>query len=129
MVDLAEGIRRLGFRRWYERQLIESHVYFITAFLSLIVVIAGIEGYSASAGGSSRLLMVAVVVGGVVLCGWSFHRYQHMLGRAVRAAEHSKCEKCATYGAFEIVRAAEELKTGSNVTVRCRKCAHEWRMD
>lgn len=128
MLNVAEGIRRLGFRRWYERQLIESHVYFITAFLSLIVVIAGIEGYSASATGSSRLMMVAVVVGGVLVCGWSFHRYQLMLGRAVRAAEHSKCAKCATYGAFEIVRPSEELKTGSNVTVRCRKCAHEWRL-
>lgn len=129
MLDLAEGIKRLGFRRWYERQLIESHVYFITAFLSLIVVIAGMEGYSASADGSKRLLMVAVVVGGVLLCGWSFHRYQRMLARAVRAAEHSKCEKCTTYGALEVVRPSDAARAGSMITVRCRKCAHEWRMD
>jgi len=47
MADLAEGIRKTGFRRWYERQLIESHLYFVTAVLSLIVVGAGLEGFTA----------------------------------------------------------------------------------
>ena len=34
----ADGIRKLGFRRWYERQLIESHAYFLTCFLCMIKV-------------------------------------------------------------------------------------------
>ena len=34
----ADGIRQLGFRRWYERQLIESHAYFLTCFLCMIMV-------------------------------------------------------------------------------------------
>lgn len=129
MVDLAEGIRRFGFRRWYERQLIESHVYFVTAFLSLIVVVAGLEGYNATAHGPTRLLMVALVAGGVVLCAWAFRRYQFMLGRAVRAAEHSTCSKCSTYGALEVVRWSMEGKPAPTLTVRCGKCAHEWQID
>jgi hypothetical protein len=36
----ALGIRKLGFERWFERQLIESHVYFVTSFLCLILVLA-----------------------------------------------------------------------------------------
>jgi hypothetical protein len=36
----AEGISKHGFRGWYERQLIEGHVYFVTWFLSLILVVA-----------------------------------------------------------------------------------------
>ena len=128
MVDLAEGIRRFGFRRWYERQLIESHVYFVTAFLSLIVVVAGLEGYNATAQGSTRLLMVALVAGGGILCAWAFRRYQFMLGRAVRAAEHSTCGQCSTYGALEVVRWSTEGKPAPRLTVRCRKCAHEWQI-
>ena len=128
MLDVAEGIRRFGFRRWYERQLIESHLYFVTAFLSLIVVVAGLESYNASAQATTRLLMVALIVGGVVLCAWSFKRYQFMLGRAVRAAEHSTCSKCATYGALEVVRWPSEGKPAPALRVRCRKCAHEWQI-
>lgn len=129
MLDVAEGIRRFGFRRWYERQLIESHIYFVTAFLSLIVIVAGLEGYNATAHASTRLMMVALVVGGIVLCAWSFRRYQFMLGRAVRAAEHSTCGKCATYGALEVVRWPAEDGLATAFTVRCRKCAHEWQIE
>ena len=128
MLDVAEGIRRFGFRRWYERQLIESHVYFVTAFLSLIVVVAGLESYNASAQATTRLLMVGLIAGGVVLCAWSFKRYQFMLGRAVRAAEHSTCSNCATYGALEVVRWPSEDKPAPALRVRCRKCAHEWQI-
>lgn len=129
MLDLAEGIQRLGFRRWYERQLIESHVYFVTAFLSLIVVVAGLEGYNATAQASTRLLMVGLVTGGVVLCAWAFRRYQYMLRRAVWAAEHSTCGKCTTYGALEVVRCPTEGASVPALTVRCRKCAHEWQFE
>ncbi|HEX6008134.1 MAG TPA: hypothetical protein VFY80_09235 [Burkholderiales bacterium] len=126
MVDLAEGIKRVGFKRWYERQLIESHVYFVTAFLSLIVIVAGLEGYNAAAEGSTRLYMLALIAGGIVLCAWAFRRYQFMLGRAVRAAERSICSGCATYGTFEVVPQAQAVRA---LTVRCRKCGHEWRME
>lgn len=127
MVDLAEGIRRVGFKRWYERQLIESHVYFVTAFLSLIVIVAGLEGYNGAAQSSTRLYMLALIAGGIVLCGWSFHRYQALLGRAVRAAERSTCSACTTYGILEVVRG--EAHSAGALTVRCRKCGHEWQME
>ena len=35
----ADGIRRLGFHRWYERQLIESHVYLVTGLLSRLATL------------------------------------------------------------------------------------------
>ncbi|MCI3951027.1 MAG: hypothetical protein K0R53_524 [Burkholderiales bacterium] len=126
MADLAEGIRRVGFKRWYERQLIESHVYFVTAFLSLIVIVAGIEAYSANAEGSTRLYMLTLVAGGVVLCAWSFRRYQYMLARAVHAAARSICTQCKTYGVLEVAR---EREAAPCLTVRCRKCGHEWEIE
>ena len=128
-MDTAEGIRRIGFKRWYERQLIESHVYFVTAFLSLILVVAGFEGYSASAEGFSRLYMLTLIVGGIVLCAWSFRRYQFMLARAVRAAERSTCSKCATYGVLDVVGGPLEPQGSARFTVRCCKSGHEWSME
>lgn len=128
MSDLAEGIRRVGFKRWYERQLIESHLYFITAFLCLIVAVAGLEGYNANADGASRLFMLMMVVGAAIVCGWSFQRYRLMLARAVRVAERSTCDKCATYGVLDIARrSAAELRAG--LKVKCRNCGHEWHME
>lgn len=39
-MELAEGIRKIGFARWYERQLMEAHLYLVTAFLCLILLTA-----------------------------------------------------------------------------------------
>ncbi len=36
-------IQRYGFRRWYERQLIESHAYLALGFVALIMMLAGVE--------------------------------------------------------------------------------------
>jgi len=30
-MELSDGIRKIGFRRWYERQLIEGHLYLISS--------------------------------------------------------------------------------------------------
>jgi hypothetical protein len=48
-MELAEGIKKVGFRRWYERQLIESHAYLITGLLSSILVLGSIESLSSRA--------------------------------------------------------------------------------
>jgi hypothetical protein len=128
MVDLAEGIRKTGFRRWYERQLIESHIYFVTAFLSLIVVAAGLEEFTSEIQAWVRMLMLALIAAGSVVSIWAFGRYQFMLARAVRAAERSICSQCATYGVLEVVRRAGS-ETAPWLRVRCRHCGHEWRIE
>ena len=127
-MDLAEGIRKTGFRRWYERQLIESHVYFVTAFLSLIVVAASFEEFTTEMQTGVRVLMLALVAGGSILCVWAFGRYQFMLARAVRAAERSTCSQCTSYGALEVVRRSGP-ETAPWLRVRCRHCGHEWRIE
>ena len=71
----ADGIRKLGFRRWYERQLIESHVYLVTGFLSMIMVFACFEDFSLRAPGIKPFLMLALIMGGAVLCAVSLWRY------------------------------------------------------
>lgn len=45
---LAEGIRRFGFRKWYERELLSSHAHMLLALLSTIALLASFEGFQLS---------------------------------------------------------------------------------
>ena len=133
-MGLSEGIRKIGFRRWYERKLIESHFYLVTCFLSMVVVLACFEGFSLRTPGWETLMRLTVMVIGGAVCWWTLRRYLAMLNFAVHAAEHSVCGKCGTYSAIELSgtvthRTAmqdEEETDPQAVAVRCRKCGNEW---
>jgi hypothetical protein len=46
MTEPARSIGKLGFRKWYERRLIESHAWLITCFLCALGIAASLEGLS-----------------------------------------------------------------------------------
>lgn len=132
-VDLAEGIRRIGFRRWYERQLIEIHLYLVSGFLSLVMVIACLEGFSLRAPVWETLLRLVAMIGGTALCTGSLAHYKAVIDAAEYAAERSVCGKCAAYGMLEITQAplltaphASSHPPIAPLGVRCRRCGHEW---
>jgi hypothetical protein len=131
-MELAEGIRKVGFRRWYERQLIESHLYLVSGFLCFIMVLACIEGFSLRAPAWEILVRFLAITAGSVLCLWTFRRYLAMLSVAVHAAERSVCVKCRDFGGLELGTHAVRVHGGGRedrlapVGVRCRKCGHEW---
>jgi ribosomal protein L40E len=139
-MELAEGIRRVGFARWYERQLMEAHVYLVTAFLCLILLTACLEGFNARAPGVEPLLRLVGMLAGT--CGgvWAVRRYGAILGIAERAAGQSVCKQCAAYGRLEVIGAGmlappakkQNERTGvplPHLAVRCRKCGHEWMIE
>ncbi|MGH8742527.1 MAG: hypothetical protein ACREUN_16515, partial [Burkholderiales bacterium] len=39
----ARSIERMGFKRWYERQLLESHAWLVTCILSAFAICAALE--------------------------------------------------------------------------------------
>jgi hypothetical protein len=131
-MELSEGIRRIGFRRWYERQLIESHLYLVSCFLCLVVVLACFEGFSLRAPGMETALRFAAMLAGGAVCVWTLRRYLAMLDFAVRAAERSVCGRCEAYGMLEVTGArvgfngADSTPRSVQTGVRCRKCGHEW---
>jgi len=129
----ALDIRKLGFRRWFERQLIESHVYLVTCLLCLILVFAMIEELNARGGGLERALIFALTLCAVVLGLISFERYRVMLFRALHLSGRSNCEKCGAYGQFDVLDSARadssERAREYWLKVRCRKCSHEWIME
>ncbi len=134
-MELSEGIRKLGFRRWHERQLVESHLYLVTAFLCLILVMACLEGFRFRAPGLEPLLRIAAMFVGGTIGMASLNRYLRMLRLAWHAAERSVCEKCETYGRLGVTgvggqpRPADAELALTPVRVRCLKCGHEWTIE
>jgi hypothetical protein len=135
-MKVADDIRRLGFRRWYERQLIESHAYLVTAFLALILLLAGIEGL-----GKLRdspmfyVVIVAIAAGAGTLMYVTWRRFSVLLARAELFAEAAHCPQCKTWGKFVVL--ATEAETPDDppeagrphwMRVRCKQCANEWRI-
>jgi hypothetical protein len=127
-MDLAEALRSQGFRRWYERQLIESHAWLVTGFLSLIMTAIAFEviAFRESLGGLFALM--AVGGGGVALCGYAWLRFNRQLFFAEHIAGQATCRSCRTYGKLALVSLTRDAgaPAGGFVHVRCRSCGHEW---
>ena len=123
---LAEGIRRQGFRQWYERQLLRSHAHLVLTFLCLVGVFAALESLRDTRGWGER----AGGIGSAVLCGgaglWAMRRYLRQLGRAELAAHQAVCPQCKAYARLDLVQSDA---TGDRVVVRCRGCGHGWRIE
>jgi hypothetical protein len=128
----ADRIRKLGFKRWYERTLIESHAYLVMAIFGLILTLGGVETVLQRVSGTSMLLGVVVSLFGVFLVSTGIHRYFSMLMLATGMSAHATCPQCAKYAAFNI-KASGVSDVDPNgppwLRVRCRKCEHEWTIE
>ncbi|MEY2802600.1 MAG: hypothetical protein RL513_2185, partial [Pseudomonadota bacterium] len=56
---LPDGIARLGFRKWYERELLSSHAHMLLALLALFAMLAALEAFS-EAQATEKLVDVAL---------------------------------------------------------------------
>ena len=123
-MDLAQGIRKHGFRKWYERELLQSHAHLVLAFLSAVGVFAAVEAYGHVQGMVDRAFDVLAIV----LCGavgvWAIRRYLYLLNHAEAAAHQADCPNCAAYARFTLLDAR-----GAQLRVQCVKCAHRWTID
>ena len=133
-MEPATGIRKLGFKRWFERELIESHAYLVTLFLCLVLVIALFEHLSSRTGGFDRVLMYASMLAGGAIGIFSLNRYIAILFRALRLSRRAICENCGAYSRFSVLdsgRADIEEESGRDGTwlkLSCSGCGHEWTM-
>jgi hypothetical protein len=132
-LELADDIRKRGFKKWYERQLIESHAYLVTCLLCMILVAALMEEVSFRVPGIKPFLMVAVMAGGGFLGLFAWLRYKAIMVTAERFGDRSVCEQCHAYAKFEILEsggspATPESEPDPWLRVKCRKCGHGWMM-
>lgn len=120
---LAEGIRRHGFRKWYERELLQSHAHLALTFLCMIGIVAGFESMTRGASWSERLADLVTVLLSAGAGLWALRRYLYLLNHAEAAAHQADCPQCETYGRLELLQSDA---SGEEVQVRCRKCGHVW---
>jgi hypothetical protein len=135
-VASLDRIRTDGFRRWYERQLIECHAWLVSWFLGVIVFVSGLE--LSGAGAATRVSGIALLLAGVLVAVYSWRRYRAMLVTAERLGEQASCPSCSAYGRFKVLSSwpaslpdggdpsVENAGSGLWLRAKCRKCGGEW---
>ncbi len=131
-MQVGKDIARLGFRRWYERQLVEGHAYLVAAFLALILLLAGFEALEQRSFVATAVLVVVAAAAGT-FCIVAWRRFVVLLGRAEQFAGQAGCPTCKTWGRFDVI--AEESSQRDDppeagrphwLRVRCRCCSEHW---
>lgn len=124
-MKLAEGIRTVGFRKWYERQLLQSHAHLALTFLCTIGVFGAMEAALRFHSWGDQLVdgVSVLLCAGIGL--WALRRYLFLLSYAEAMAHQAECPQCKTFGRMDLVQSDA---AGSVVQVRCRHCGHPWRI-
>lgn len=138
-MDPTSRIRKLGFRRWYERELIKGHAALVTCLLCGLTIAALMEQLNFREFGWRPLSMLVIVLGAAIL-GWaSWRSYITILVRAERYGESSTCPQCKAYGRFKVLATGLDQVPGPAAAavvplesawlrVECRMCGTTWRM-
>ena len=120
--SLAEGIRTIGFRRWYERELLSGHAHLVLLLLSVVGLMACLE-LIPSQMPAERLAFAFYGVVCAAIGVWALRRYLYLLIRAEAIANQANCPRCKAYGRLRLV---EGTKRYGTTQVQCRSCAQGW---
>lgn len=132
-----DRIRTQGFKRWYERQLIECHAWLVTCFLGIVGSASGIE-IAALRSPGARFTGIALILAGMATSLISWRRYRTMLAVAERLGERANCPACGCYARFRIIESGPtpmpdsgdpEIDTHDTkvwLRAQCRKCDRQW---
>ena len=118
-MEPSDSIARLGFSRWYERRLIESHAWFVSGFVCMILVAVWMEELAFRGSAARGLTYATLVVAALAFGAYGIYRYQKILFEAERIGARASCPACGVYARFKLV---------AGVSACCRKCSHEWRL-
>lgn len=129
-------IRKLGFRRWYERTLVEAHAHLVTCLLGTILAFAGMEMVLSHVGPARGLVGVGVGAIGVWLTLFGISHYARLLTLAQRLGSRATCSNCGTHGAFTLLAGGPEAASANTpvpesddniwLKVKCRSCGNIW---
>lgn len=120
----TERMGRLGFRKWYERELLSGHAHLVLSILSVVALLASVESFRDGPTVRLENLLFALVSGAIGL--WALRRFLYLTMRAEAIANQAVCQACGEYGRFGVVG----QNPGRNETeVCCRKCSHRWVID
>lgn len=127
---IPDTIRKRGFSKWYERELLRSHSHLVLLVLCALGALGALEAFSQS--GSERLLMVLSLLLCTAVGVWAVRRYLFFLMRAEHIANQATCPACSVHGRLGVeADSRPDAATGavSSMDVSCRKCQHRWRIE
>lgn len=135
-LDLGR-IGKLGFQKWYERQLRESHIWLVAAFVCLILLTIGFELLSFRERIVTALVTVVMIVSGLSISWLAFKKYSRSIRLARAVGDLVRCPPCGN-PSFSVVR--REIPGVNNMPTRiahdlnrdgllvsCRRCHLKWR--
>ena len=125
-MGVAGQIRRLGFRKWYERELLSSHANLVLLLLSTIGLLASAEAFSARLPLLEQLQVLLAAAASAVIGIIALRRYLYRLKHAEYVADQAVCRRCDSYAKWDSL---EEQAGGAQLSVRCRHCGHAWTLD
>lgn len=138
-MKLAKGIQTVGFRKWYERQLLQSHGHMALTFLCGVGVAAAMESLRGDRSSVDQPTSLATLAACTVTGIWALRRYLYLLQHAEMVANQAQCPACGTYGRLTLspeasaptdatpARTTEEgAEAMDPVDVCCRSCGHRW---
>lgn len=127
--SLADGIQRVGFRKWYERELLSSHAHMALALVAAVAMMASFEAFHGASAGEKILN-----TGFVLLCAavtlWAMRRYLYLLMHAEELANQANCGQCEAYGLLKLQDAQDRRPQAQRlVPVCCKRCGFQWNLE
>jgi len=122
-MKLADGIRKHGFRKWYERELLQCHAHLLLTLLCAIGLFAAFEALGRFRSFGDQLTNIAAIGASAGIGLWALRRYLRLLLHAEATAHQADCPQCKAYGRFKV---ESENAHDSSVLVCCSKCQHRW---
>jgi hypothetical protein len=122
-MKLAEGIRKHGFRKWYERELLQSHAHLLLTFFCMIGMFAAFEALGSNRTWGDQAVDLLAIALCAAIGVWALRRYLYFLNHAELAAHQADCPQCKAYGRFALESENDAQQT---LEVCCRKCQHRW---
>jgi hypothetical protein len=123
-VRLVDGLRRLGFRKWYERELMKSHAHLTLTFLCMVGLIGAFDAAMQFRNLPDQLIDAVAILSSGAIGIWALRRYLFLLMHAEHVANQADCPQCGVYARFRLVEGRGDTATG--VKVCCRDCSHQW---
>jgi hypothetical protein len=125
-MKMAQTIQRLGFRKWYERELIQSHLHLVLLLFSALGLLGSAEAYERSAPVPEQLWIGLCAAASALIGVWALRRYLYLLMHAEQVANQANCPDCQTYARWTL---EEHDEAQQRLQVRCRQCGHRWPID
>ena len=127
--SLEDGIRQLGFRKWYERELLSSHAHMALAVIAAVAMMASFEAFTGATPGE-KLMNTAFVIVCAAIALWAMRRYLYLLMHAEEMANQANCSQCQAYGQLRVLEASNRPAPAQRlVPVCCKRCGFQWSME